>query len=698
MKKGISIKTQAAMTTVFFMGILTVAVAVIGYKLYYDSVMESFTTYAETVLEYAYRAAVKYSFGDMIVDRDMPEEYENLRSELNQIKDCSDIEYLYAIYFEDIDDLHSLHYAINAKTQAELSTGQPLEEIYSYMGKPCEEGGFADDTLKLLQQAIKDRNRSNGTLTGYSDVYGHMLNGYRVIYDSEDNAVGLICVEIDINRINTDVHHYVRTVVLIAALLTAIVIAISLFNTQRYLIGPIVSIAKSSDAFVKKMQSHADPEELVYEGVRTRTGGELRLLADNVESLAAGVASYMTNLKAVTAEKERIGTELSLATKIQESMLPNIYPAFPDRPEFDIYATMTPAREVGGDFYDFFLVDSDHLCMVMADVSGKGVPAALFMMASKIILANNAMLGKSPARILEDTNATICMSNHEEMFVTVWLGILEISSGKLTAANAGHEYPVICMPNGRFELFKDRHGFVIGGMDGMKYKEYEMQLPPGAKLFVYTDGVPEATNAENELFGTERMTKALNENTGASPESVLQNVRTAVDGFVKNAEQFDDLTMLCMEYRGVEYRGGETSLKTYELDIMAENDNLPQVQSFLGECLEKVDCPAKAQMQMELAAEEIFVNIASYAYAPEKGRAVVRVEVSDDPVTVTLTFIDQGIPYDPLKRKEPDVTLPAEERGIGGLGIFLTKKTMDDVSYEYRNGQNILTLKKKINE
>ena len=698
MKKGISIKTQAAMTTVFFMGILTVAVAVIGYKLYYDSVMESFTTYAETVLEYAYRAAVKYSFGDMIADRDMPQEYENLRSELNQIKDCSDIEYLYAIYFEDIDDLHSLHYAINAKTQAELSTGQPLEEIYSYMGKPCEEGGFADDTLKLLQQAIKDRNRSNGTLTGYSDVYGHMLNGYRVIYDSEDNAVGLICVEIDINRINTDVHHYVRTVVLIAALLTAIVIAISLFNTQRYLIGPIVSIAKSSDAFVKKMQSHADPEELVYEGVRTRTGGELRLLADNVESLAAGVASYMTNLKAVTAEKERIGTELSLATKIQESMLPNIYPAFPDRPEFDIYATMTPAREVGGDFYDFFLVDSDHLCMVMADVSGKGVPAALFMMASKIILANNAMLGKSPARILEDTNATICMSNHEEMFVTVWLGILEISSGKLTAANAGHEYPVIYMPDGNFEIFKDKHGFVIGDMDSMKYKEYEMQLPPGAKLFVYTDGVPEATNAENELFGTERMTKALNENTGASPESVLQNVRTAVDGFVKNAEQFDDLTMLCMEYRGVEYRGGETSLKTYELDIMAENDNLPQVQSFLGECLEKVDCPAKAQMQMELAAEEIFVNIASYAYAPEKGRAVVRVEVSDDPVTVTLTFIDQGIPYDPLKRKEPDVTLPAEERGIGGLGIFLTKKTMDDVSYEYRNGQNILTLKKKINE
>ena len=203
---------------------------------------------------------------------------------------------------------------------------------------------------------------------------------------------------------------------------------------------------------------------------------------------------------------------------------------------------------------------------------------------------------------------------------------------------------------------------------------------------------------DHELFGTERMLAALNEGTGASPESVLQNVRAAVDCFVKNAEQFDDLTMFCMEYRRTEDNGCETSLKTYELDIMEENENLSRVQSFLGQCLEKVDCPAKSQMQMELAAEEIFVNIANYAYAPEKGRAVVRVEVSDDPVTVTLTFIDQGVPYDPLKRNEPDVTLPVEERGIGGLGIFLTKKTMDNVSYQYRNRQNILTLKKMINE
>ena len=249
-------------------------------------------------------------------------------------------------------------------------------------------------------------------------------------------------------------------------------------------------------------------------------------------------------------DKSRIEAELTTASSIQSAMLPNIYPAFPEREEFDVYASMDPAKEVGGDFYDFFLVDDDHLCLVMADVSGKGIPAALFMMASRIIIANNAKMGKTPAQILTDTNATICSNNKEEMFVTVWLGILELSTGKLTAANAGHEFPALMPTDGKFTLYRDKHGFVIGGMEGMKYKEYEIQLTPGAKLFLYTDGVPEATNAAGELFGTERMLEALNSNPNVEPEQILKNVRTYVDEFVKDAEQFDDLTMLCVEYRG----------------------------------------------------------------------------------------------------------------------------------------------------
>ena len=246
-------------------------------------------------------------------------------------------------------------------------------------------------------------------------------------------------------------------------------------------------------------------------------------------------------------ENERISNELKMASRIQMSMLPG---TFPDRPEIDIYAKVDPVRQVGGDFYDFFFVDQDHLCLLVADVSGKGVPAALFMMASKIVLADNAKMGKSPARILEDTNNAICANNREEMFVTVWLGILELSTGRLTMASAGHEHPALMQGGGRFELLVNKNSLVLGGIPGLKYREYMVQLTPGSKLFVYTDGVSEATREDKELFGSERLIEALNRVTAASPKQVLGEVRKAVDNFVEGAEQFDDLTMMCLEYKG----------------------------------------------------------------------------------------------------------------------------------------------------
>ena len=251
--------------------------------------------------------------------------------------------------------------------------------------------------------------------------------------------------------------------------------------------------------------------------------------------------------KKLSESSARMETELKMAEQIQEGMLPNIYPPFPERREFDIFATMNAAREVGGDFFDFFLIDEDHLALVVADVSGKGVPAALFMMASKIILANNAKMGMSPAQVLEATNSAVCSNNPQEMFVTVWFGILEISSGILTAANAGHEYPVLKQGE-QFELYKDVHGLVLGGFDGMKYKEYVIHLQPGDKIFLYTDGVPEAADSNLELYGTDRMLEALNQDPEAAPRIILSNVQHSVDRFVGAAEQFDDLTMLCLSY------------------------------------------------------------------------------------------------------------------------------------------------------
>ena len=242
-------------------------------------------------------------------------------------------------------------------------------------------------------------------------------------------------------------------------------------------------------------------------------------------------------------------TELNMATEIQASMLPSIFPAFPNREEFDLYASMTPAKEVGGDFYDFFMIDDDHLGVVIADVNGKGVPAALFMMISKTVVQNFAMLGIDAAEVLTKANNALCAQNKMGMFVTAWIGILELSTGRMTCASAGHEYPAICH-DGKFELLKDKHGFVLGGMEGARYRDYEIQLDRGDKIFVYTDGVPEATSADTELYGTDRMIDALNSKAEADPKGILGAVRASVDEFVGSADQFDDLTMVCIEYRG----------------------------------------------------------------------------------------------------------------------------------------------------
>ncbi|MBR6102500.1 MAG: serine/threonine-protein phosphatase [Ruminococcus sp.] len=274
---------------------------------------------------------------------------------------------------------------------------------------------------------------------------------------------------------------------------------------------------------------------------------EFGLLSDNISELAKAIDQYTGEITELTGERERAAAELDMARTIQAGQLPNKFPAFPDRTDFDIYASMTPAREVGGDFYDYLLIDDDHLAIVIADVSDKGVPAALFMMMSKILIRTFTSMGLSPGEVLNRTNETIAGNNKERMFVTVWLGILEISTGKVTAANAGHEYPMIRQPGGSFELFKDKHGMVVGGLKKAKYSQYEFTLQKGGTLFLYTDGVPEAHKDPEDMFGFDRLLDALDQTPDAPPKELLENVRSVVDRFVGDAPQFDDLTMVAVK-------------------------------------------------------------------------------------------------------------------------------------------------------
>ena len=361
--------------------------------------------------------------------------------------------------------------------------------------------------------------------------------------DSTGKTAAIICVQRPVRELYDARRPYLRSIALSTILLALFASAFAALFLRRQVVDPVQKVADEASRFARE-NTKGEPLGSIsrYE--------EISSLAGSIDTMESDMVTYIGNLTAATAEKERIGAELSLARTIQENSIPSDFPAFPDRKEFEIYASMDPAREVGGAFYNFFLIDDDHLALVIGDVSGKGVPASLFMMVTNILISDRTKMGGTPAEILSYVNGELCAHNTAEMFVTVWMGILEISTGKLTAANAGHEYPALKRSDGGFELYKNKHSFIVGGMDAVKYKDYELTLYPGDRLFVYTDGVPEATDPENALFGTERMLSALNERPDAGPEQVLNNVRAAVDAFVRDAEQFDDLTMLCMEYRG----------------------------------------------------------------------------------------------------------------------------------------------------
>ncbi len=362
------------------------------------------------------------------------------------------------------------------------------------------------------------------------------------VKNSEGKVAALLCVQRPISELASAIGSFVTYIVIAALILSVIVVQFVARFLRKWVVGPIRKISKEATRFAKE---NTKGEELgdvsKYE--------EIYNLSRSIDKMETDMVKYVDNLTLVTAERERIGTELSFAKQIQYSSLPTKFPAFPDRGEFDVYAYMRPAKEVGGDFYNFILVDNDHLAMWIGDVSDKGVPAALFMMAINIMISLRTSMGGTPAQIMAYVNDRVCEHNGENLFVTIWLGILEISTGKLTFVNAGHEDPAVCHKGGEFELYKTRHNIAVGIQPGMVYKDFELQLGKGDKIFIYTDGVPEATDPYDKLFSTDRMTQALNECRDGSPQELLENINKRVKEFVGDRTQFDDLTMLGLELK-----------------------------------------------------------------------------------------------------------------------------------------------------
>ena len=379
--------------------------------------------------------------------------------------------------------------------------------------------------------------------------FGWLCSAYEPIVASDGHAAALLGVDIDMNNVMKERRQFLVSMLLFSGVLMLLSIAVTIFLMRRMATKPLSMLSKATLGFADSKEGYT-MEDVINLPIKSKD--EIGDLYHEIRSMQGRMVEYLENLTRVTAEKERIGAELNIATQIQADMLPRIFPAFPDRKEFDIYATMTPAKEVGGDFYDFFLIDEDHLGLVMADVSGKGVPAALFMVIAKTLIKNRAQMGGGPGEILQYVNEQLCEGNDAELFVTVWFAILDVKTGKGLAANAGHEHPALRRADGQYELVVYRHSPAVATMEGMRFREHEFELHPGDSLFVYTDGVAEATNAQEELFGTDRMLTALNRDPGAAPETLLHTVRQDIDAFVGDAPQFDDITMLGLHYLGSE--------------------------------------------------------------------------------------------------------------------------------------------------
>lgn len=401
------------------------------------------------------------------------------------------------------------------------------------------------EQLGIVQNNSIEASKNSDEL--YVNIVKDKLTGtiIKPIIDNESNIIAYVELDLDLTEIQRSLILLVSAIALFIICILILALEVYFYFSKREVMEPILQLTEATSNVVDQLKNDEELKPL-----KIRTNDEIEDLARSFEDMEKNLRKYIKENDEITTERERIKTELNLAANIQADMLIKYFPPFPNRKDFNIYASMNPAKEVGGDFYDFFLIDESHLALVIADVSGKGIPASLFMMRSMLMIESLTTQTRSPAQILGTLNSMISENNASKMFVTVWLAILDLKTGKLTASNAGHEYPIIKKPGEKFELLKDKHCFIVGGKKKMTYKEYEMDLEPGTVIFVYTDGVPEAKNAENKMYGLDATVDALNKEVDADVETLVKNVQDSVSDFVKDAEQFDDLTALCIEYCG----------------------------------------------------------------------------------------------------------------------------------------------------
>ena len=555
MKTKFSLKAKSIMFVLLIALVLSTTAIYISYRVYATTMDNRFRTSAmdlaktaaaladsAKVKEYADKMMAVYSQNPM-QEPETDQEFEDYYAQFDGIAD----EY-YSVLYQTLDNIKKnngdVMYLYLFVLDPVTHTGIYLIDIDD-SEYACPMGTW--DIIYEGNYAVFDDPAIGFPAYISNSDYGWLCSAGAPVYSADGSVIAYAMIDISMDEVMADRTAFLNNIMMIMVFATIALVLLFMWIINRLVVKPINSLAAAASSFVSDQKSEGEASAISQ--LNIRTSDEIQNLSESIKRMELDINQYIDDLESVTAEKERIGAELDIAKHIQASMLPCIFPAFPERSEIDIYATMEPAKEVGGDFYDFFMVDDRHLAIVMADVSGKGVPAALFMVIGKTLIKDHTTPGRDLGKVFTEVNKLLCESNSEELFITAFEGVLDLVTGEFVYVNAGHEMPFICKAGGEFAPYKIRAAFVLAGMEGMKYRAGSMTLEPGDKIFQYTDGVTEATNVNNELYGMERLGDILNKNKNGTPHEILPAIKADIDKFVGEAPQFDDITMLCLEYK-----------------------------------------------------------------------------------------------------------------------------------------------------
>ena len=522
----IPIITRKVAVAVMLAGfLLCTAIALVGYFSFNKQFRKQYDSDIRSIAAAACECVNPDEFANYLSSGNKDSEWDDINKILQDFVDKFELNLLYVSHVEG-ENYTEITYFYNPVKRNDKWTEFPF--LYS---EHYEEPNYTKSARRVFEQGETIVRHTFKTRSG-----SH-ITAMTPVRDSSGQIVAVLGAQKNIQEYVNAGRNYLHLIILVEILFAALFFALFTFYFSHFLIKPLTLITSETDHFASY---GGQPSDKLLE---ITNHDEIGILAHSVHQMEYEVCKNMEELKTVTAEKERISTELSVAAKIQSDMLPKEYPPFPDRTDFDLYATMTPAKEVGGDLYDYIMLDPDHLMITVGDVSGKGVPAALFMGKSKVLFALYALLGLSPQEIFERANVQLCKGNESGLFVTCWLGIYTFSTGELKFVNAGHPFPVLYQ-NGEFSYLKTKPNFVLGSMEYMPYPEHSINLKSGDRIFLYTDGVTEANNSENQLFGDDRLLEAIQKTENLSAPDTLKKVRESIDSFTGSAEQFDDITML----------------------------------------------------------------------------------------------------------------------------------------------------------